>query len=216
MIENLVTNILPSKPFKSYNDIAVLAAQAKGRVERIQVDICDGEYVKNVSWPFTETSKNDFADLWKKEMEGGLDVFMPEMYDIDYTADLMCLSPERYVDTLVQYGFSEIIFHWRSLDNNEERLKQVLGFGLSYSLNIYFAVDIKTNVDEVKNFFVKYARNYPCLHGVQVMGIENIGVQGQEFDARSLNIVKEFRKFFDEELVFDEKGKRWEEGKWSS
>ena len=98
----MITNIIPSKPFENYADIAFLAAKAKGKVERIQVDICDGEYVKNVSWPFTETSKNDFAKMYQKKE---LDVFMPEWEDLNYTADLMCIHPEKYIDTLAAYGF---------------------------------------------------------------------------------------------------------------
>lgn len=214
MNENLISNIVPSKPFKSYQEILDLAQVAKGRVERIQVDICDGEYVKNLSWPFTEYSKTDFANLWKKEKDGGLDVYMPEMYDLSYTADLMCKNPEKYIDTLVQYGFDEIIVHWRSIGEDAVQQQNILDYATNYILNLYIAVDINTDIIEVKKFFQKFARNYIQLVGIQVMGIDNIGMQGQKFEPESLNIVKEFRNFFDKELVVGEDAKKWSEGSY--
>jgi pentose-5-phosphate-3-epimerase len=204
--ENIVQNIVPSKPFENYADIEFLAAKAKGRVERIQVDICDGEYVKNVSWPFTEISKKNFLTWSKtgiKENAGLRDLYMPQQYDLNYTADLMCLNPENYIDTLVAYGFDEIIVHWRTIRENSEQQAKILDFATNYILDLYIAVDVHTNTEEVKDFFRKYAKNYIQFFGVQVMGIENIGLQGQGFDARSSEIVKEFRSFFDNELNKD-------------
>jgi pentose-5-phosphate-3-epimerase len=214
MDENLISNIVPSKPFKNYEDISSLAAQAKGRLERIQVDICDGDYVKNVSWPFTEYSKEEFSLMANGRKFADGDLHMPEPYDINYTADLMCTNPEKYIDTLVQYGFDEIIIHWRSIRDSKQQQELLLNLGTSYLLSLIIAVDIKTEIEEVKNFFKKYARNYTQLYGIQVMGILNIGMQGQKFEGKSLEIVKEFRNFFDKELVFDEQGKKWEDGKY--
>ena len=196
----MIKSIIPSKPFKDYADVEFLAVRAKGKVERIQVDICDGEYVKNVSWPFTETSKNDFANLYTKKE---LDVFMPELYDLNYTADLMCLNPEKYIETLVAYGFDQIIIHWRSVEGDWVQVEKILDYGVKYNLDLFIAVDVKTDVENVKKLFIEKAKYFPCLCGVQVMGIENIGLQGQEFDIRSLEIVKEFKKFFDNELNQD-------------
>lgn len=193
----MTNNIIPSKPFKNYADIEALAAKAKGKVDRIQVDICDGEYVKNNSWPFTETAKNLFSDLYKKDE---LDIFMPEMYDISYTADLMCANPENYIETLVQYGFDQIIIHWRSIEGDSLKVNKILEYAVNYSLDLYIAIDVKTDIEKVKSFFIEKSEFFPCLCGVQVMGIENIGLQGQEFDERSLDIVKHFREFFDTKM----------------
>ncbi len=190
----MIKSIIPSKPFKDYSDVEFLAVRAKGKVERIQVDICDGEYVKNVSWPFTETSKSDFANLYTKKE---LDVFMPELYDINYTADLMCLNPEKYIETLVAYGFDEIIVHYRSSGD----FLKVIGQCQKFELKLYLAIDVKTDLNEFVNFVKTHIDK---LDGVQVMGIENIGVQGQEFNIRSLDIVRQVKAEFPNlKILFD-------------
>lgn len=189
----MIKNIVPSKPFKNFADIENLAAVAVNKVEKIQVDICDGEYVKNVSWPFTEISKNDFANLYKKKE---LDIFMPQMYDVSYTADLMCVNPQNYIETLVQYGFEDLIFHYGALmlnPNIQEEIVDIYGLCQKYDLKMFLAVKVNDDIDK----FIKYAahlKNINFIVGVQVMGIENIGLQGQKFDERSLDIVKRVSK----------------------
>ena len=197
----LVVNIVPSKPFKNYEEIGVLATPSAGRVERIQVDICDGEYVRAVSWPFTETSKVDFAKLKDKPE---LDVYMPQWEELNYTADLMCLNPEKYIETLVAYGFDEVIVHFRSL-KKENQLETILEMCEKYDLKLYLAVDMTSNFSEfmhtVKGVFDS---RHPNFVGVQVMGIENIGFQGQEFAPESLEMVRKIRVEFPEiKILFD-------------
>lgn len=228
--------IVPSKPFKNYEEITFLAAPAAGRVERIQVDICDGEFVKNISWPFTETSKVDFARLKDKPE---LDVFMPQWEELNYTADLMCLNPEKYIETLVAYGFDEIIVHFRSLTPppdsfptsliplaGEEQAPQDLGLegpgslpakgGLGrvlemcekYDLKLYLAVDMKVNFSEFDHILQGLLKiRSSNFAGVQVMGIENIGFQGQEFAPETLELVKKvkdvFKNFPKLKILFD-------------
>jgi pentose-5-phosphate-3-epimerase len=56
------------------------------------------------------------------------------------------------------------------------------------------AVDVQTNMEEVAEFLNK--NKNPLISGVQVMGIENIGFQGQGFAEKSLEIVKKLKKEF--------------------
>lgn len=205
MNENLVTNIIPSRPFKNYEEIALLAAPAAGRVERIQVDVCDGEYVKSVSWPFTETSKADFAKLKDKKE---LDVYMPQWEELSYTADLMCLNPEKYIETLVAYGFDEVIVHFRSL-TDKHQLDTILEMCEKYDLKLYLAVDMMSNFSEFIHIVQgllndRRPETGGCFAGVQVMGIENIGQQHQEFVPESLDLVKKLKtEFPDLKILFD-------------
>lgn len=198
---DLVTNIVPSKPFKNYEEIGVLATPSAGRVERIQVDICDGEYVRAVSWPFTETSKVDFAKLKDK---AELDVYMPGWEELNYTADLMCLNPEKYIETLVAYGFDEVIVHFRSL-KDAGQLTIILDRCEKYDLKFYLAVDLKSDFKEfIQTLKGLLNDRHPNFVGVQVMGIENIGFQGQEFAPETLEMVKKIKSEFpDLKVLFD-------------
>ena len=194
----MIKKIVPSKPFEKYEDIGVIASRYVNKVERIQVDICDGKFVKSLSWPLTEYSISDFQGLNKKP---DLDVFMPRWEDVDYTADLMVQDPEKYIDSLVQYGFDEIIIHTRSLENSKVSFEDILSKAENYFLKVYLAIDTKT---DKSIFFELLGNNLSRLEGVQVMGIDNIGFQGQELSQKSLEIVKEIKgKFPEITVMFD-------------
>ncbi len=189
--------IVPSAPFKNYNEIESLANKVSGKLHRIQVDICDGEYVPSVSWPFTEWAKHDFEELKNKK---DLDVFLPHWEEINYSADLMCLHPEKYIETLVAYGFDEIIVHFRSLD--ETNFLRILELVEKFNLNLFLAVDVKTDLNVFMDFLGK--NNFEYLHklnGVQAMGIEKIGFQGQVLDPKSLEIVATIKSKFPEIII---------------
>jgi pentose-5-phosphate-3-epimerase len=60
------------------------------------------------------------------------------------------------------------------------------------------AVDVQTDLNE----FIKFAKeNTENINAFQVMGIEKIGFQGQDFDVQSLVIVKKLKKEFPDMLV---------------
>ena len=190
--------IVPSAPFKNYADIESLAARVSGEVRRIQVDVCDGKYVKNVSWPFTEYAKTDFAKLFEKP---DLDVFLPAWEKINYSVDLMVENPMQYIESFVAYGVDEVIVHFRSLQDKETEFQKILNMSKTFSLSLVLAIDVKTDLEE----FVKFARKYIVdLNGFQVMGIENIGLQGQDFSEMSLDIVRKLKQSFpDTRVLFD-------------
>ncbi len=189
-------NIIPSAPFKSYEEIEILAMKVKGELKRIQIDVCDGKFVPSVSWPFTEYPKGEFENLGKKP---DFDVYLPFWESINYSADLMVDHPEKYIETFVSYGIDEILVHYRS----QHDFKKLVEYSKKYELNLVMAVDVKTDVDE----FIKFAKeNIEDINAFQVMGIEKIGFQGQPFEKKSLEIVKLLKKNFKDKLVYMDGG----------
>lgn len=183
--------IIPSAPFRSYESLQDLAYKCKGNTKRIQIDVCDGKYVKSVSWPFTEFARADFEKLATKN---DLDVYLPQWEDLDYSVDLMSQHPEKLIPTFVAYGVNEVIVHYRSLSfGGRGSWGEILEMSKRYDLALVLAVDLKT---ELQDFLKFVQENSEYLAGVQVMGIENIGFQGQDFDERSLEIVKILKKTF--------------------
>lgn len=190
--------IVPSAPFKNYAEIDTLAEKVKGNLKRIQVDICDGNFVKSTSWPFTEFSLSDFAQIGANDM---VDLYMPFWESINYSADMMCKNPEKYIDTLVTYGIDEIIIHFRSIEGDTKVFESIIEKAKRFELSLCLAVDVKTDLKTFINFAEKYSGS---INAFQVMGIEKIGFQGQEFAQESLEIVKSLRKSFkDKTIMFD-------------
>lgn len=196
--ETVRERIIPSAPFKNYTDIEALAEKVTSVLKRIQIDVCDGEFVKNTSWPFTEFSKNDFAAIGASD---SVDVYLLHWENINYSADLMCLHPEKYIDSLVTYGIDEIIIHFRSIESNLDVFADITEKAKNFDLNLCLAVDVKTDLEKFISFATENIEN---INTFQVMGIEKIGFQGQNFDERSLDIVKKLKQIFpDKRIMFD-------------
>ena len=203
--------IIPSAPFKSYEEIESLASKVAGKVDRIQIDVCDGKYVGSTSWPFTEYTKTDFEKLSQKKE---LDVYLPDWEDINYSVDLMVENPEKYIESFVAYGVDEIIIHFRTLkispspslkegESGQEKWGKILELAKNYDLNLVVAVDVNTDLID----FLRFAKeNIGQINAFQVMGIEKIGFQGQEFSVDSLNIVKKLKENFPEKQVYFDGG----------
>ncbi len=190
--------IVPSAPFKNYGEIEILAQKVSGNLKKIQIDVCDGKFVKNVSWPFTDYSKTDFAKLIEKP---DLDVYLPSWESVNYSVDLMVENPEKYIESFVAYGIDEVVVHYRSLKNVQEQFEKIVSLCEQFNLSLVVAVDVKTDM----KVFLKFAKeSLVKINSFQVMGIENIGLQGQEFAEESLEIVKTLKKNFpDKKVQFD-------------
>lgn len=188
--------IIPSSPFKNYGEIESLAMVCDKLVRRIQIDVCDGKYVGSTSWPFTEYVKGDFEKLGKKP---DFDVYLPLWEDMNYSVDLMVEHPEKYIETFVAYGIDQFIFHFRSVE--KENWENIFNLCEQYSLEFILAIDVQTPMEEAWKFV---QNNLERIKGIQVMGIEKIGFQGEELDARSLDLVREIKTKFPElKVLFD-------------
>lgn len=192
--------IIPSAPFKNYAEIEVLAHKVKGNLHRIQVDICDGEYVKSLSWPFTEKPKEEFASIGASDK---YDLYLPLPDSLSYSADLMCVNPEKYIDSLVTYGIDEVLIHYRNIENDLSIFAEIIEKSQNFELNLILAIDVQTDL----NIFLDFAKkNIESINGFQVMGIEKIGFQGQEFAEESLDIVKTLKENFPNTKIYFDGG----------
>lgn len=190
--------IIPSAPFKNYLDIEDFAKLSKGSIKKIQIDACDGKFVKNISWPFSEKQLKDFEALGKKD---DVDVYLPLWENFSYIVDIMCESPEKYIQSFAVYGVEEIIVHFRSISENREVWKDIVKDCKNFELGLYLAIDLQINLNDFLEFATNNLLN---IEGFQVMGIERIGFQGQEFASASLELVRVLKvKFPDKKVLFD-------------
>ena len=151
----------------------------------VQVDILDGKYVPEKSWPYTVPNDPDFEKI-KSEGEG-----LPFWKDVQFEVDLMIENPENVWRDWIRVGASRIIVHLESTENMPKILKEFKEENVSKDSFLYsqigIAIQIGTGNEEL----------YPYLEDidfVQCMGIEKIGFQGQEFDERVLEKIKDIKK----------------------
>lgn len=142
----------------------------------VQVDIVDGQFVPFRSWPYNEDDK--VADI--KELA---EHFLIEV-------DLMIKAPEERIEAYLSAGVRRAVVHIESTTNLRDihQLKQKYDFRLGLSLNNDTELEKLIGVIEYADY-------------VQCMGIAEIGAQGQPFDERVLNRIRELKQKFPSLLV---------------
>lgn len=153
----------------------------------IQIDICDGVYVANKTWPFIISDDKYFDDLMEER------IGMPQWQDTNYELDLMVNNPEKRFEEFVKLGPSRVILHLKSFKNQENAEKFFKNLDPFYKNNIEIGLAISPTEDleNVKPIIED-------IHFIQVMGIENIGFQGEPFSKDVFEKIKEIKKLYGE------------------
>ncbi len=188
------------------------------KVTKIQIDFCDGVYVKSQTWsPLEVLEINKISSLEKenikinKEILNLVEAGLPYWEEFDYEADLMVDSIKldsnglsnmyKYIEAIAQLGFSKVVLHF---DEENEiynaidlAVNNMLSIGIS-SRNIELIIKLLNNTDYVDK-----------IDYIQIMGIENIGYQKQVFDESTIENIKVIKKELDilNKLNIDQEGK---------
>lgn len=199
-----MNEIIPAILPKDYEDLKNKLALIRGRVPLVQIDLCDGIYVKNKTWPFNEiTESNSHFSKILREEEG-----MPFWEDIDFELDLMVSDAVENFDIYTKLGPRRIIFHLNSFEDLEEFKSFLEGIDpyVRDSFEIGIAVTVSTDIKNV-DLFVN------LVDFVQVMGIEHIGFQGEEFTEKCLDYIKTLREKYKDLVISVDGGINLETGK---
>jgi ribulose-phosphate 3-epimerase len=184
--------IIPAILSKNYEDLKNKIALVRGIVPIVQIDICDGVFVQNKTWPFSTGGAEDinFHRIMNEE-EG-----MPFWEDIDFELDLMVSDTVKNFDIYTKLGPKRIIFHIEAVGDLKNFKDFLEGIDVYIRDEIQFglAINITTPVEKIFPLV-----NY--VDFVQCMGIEDVGFQGQDFDERVLNQVKALKKEFPDLII---------------
>ena len=176
--------IIPAILAKDFKDLEDHVTRVKGLVPLVQVDICDGQFTPSPSWPYKKDDKNFFAIMHE-------DSGMPFWEEVEYEFDLMVNRPEDAVLDYVAAGATRIVIHVESKGDIAGAIEKLLGkVEIGLALNIDTPLDIlERHKDKIVDCTIKY---------VQLMGIDNVGFQGQAFDEKVIGKVKEVKKKYSE------------------
>lgn len=174
--------IIPAIMPQSYSTMEKEVERVYESVDMIQLDIMDGIFVPEKTWPFKEfKSKRPqmefITDIPWQELQTD-DLGLPHWDEIDYELDLMVQDADVYLDHWIALGPKRIIFHLESLDDIERLLNEVQG--IRSLIEIGLSINNDTSVD----MLLPHLEMIDC---VQFMGIAHIGYQGQAFDERVLD-----------------------------
>lgn len=168
-------NIIPAVIPKSFRDIEFKAQFVKDVLPEIEIDVCDGGFVKALSWPF-EDKYGDFKKLVDEE------IGLPFWEDLDYQIHLMTRTPEDEVSDWARAGASRIFVHIESAKDNFLNILEEWGGVVEIGL----AVETKTPIENLTAYFEK-------VNCIQLMSIKNVGFQGEGFDEEIFDRINKLR-----------------------
>ncbi len=185
-MKEIIPAILPT----DFEDLEGHVDSVKNVTNIVQVDICDGVFVPNTTWPY----KGDSGEFEKIiSTEQGL----PKWEDVDYEIDLMVSNPKDIAKKWVEAGAKRLIFHIESegvkdaIEMLKKEYKYVKGDDL---LEIGIAINIDTLVSKLEEVMGD-------VSVVQCMGIARIGFQHEKFDERVIEKIKEIRSKYPEVAI---------------
>lgn len=136
----------------------------------LQIDLVDGRFVPDVSWPYNGGDPEDARSL---------------LSDREVEMDLMVERPEAAARLWLELGVARIVFHLEAILNWDEisKLKQDFEFKLGIALNNDTLLE-------------KLYPHIEKIDYVQLMGIKEIGRQGQPFDERVVARAREMKTLY--------------------
>lgn len=171
MIE-IIPAIIPT----SYEDLENKLSLVRGVVKTVQIDISDGKFSPNITFPFNYGDAGIFEKI-KTEEEG-----LPFWKDFDFEVHLMTENPEKYALEWQSAGAFRLVVHAERLKDFESLRKDIAEL-----TEIVVALNLDTDLEKIK----------PILHeisSVQLMSISKIGFQGEFFDERVLERICTLRR----------------------
>ncbi len=169
--------IIPAIMPKSFHDIGEHTEKVALHVEWVQLDLMDGQFVEAKSWPFFPKDQQSVKELIDGEIR------LPFSDKVKYEFDLMVRGPEADLRKFVKLGASRLIIHANSIEDREVFENEIEKIGAEWGI-AFLTTD---NLENWREIIRKAAF-------VQLMGIENIGYQGQPFDPRVLDQVRHVRE----------------------
>jgi ribulose-phosphate 3-epimerase len=172
--------IIPAILPKDFKDLEDHVTRIKSLVSLVQVDICDGQFTPSPSWPYKKHDSN--FDAITKEDRG-----LPFWEEVEYEFDLMVNRPEDVVEQYVAAGATRIVLHAESKGNIGKAIEKLEG-----KVEIGVALNIDTLLDSLEPYSDKLQEGK--VQCIQLMGIDNVGFQGQIFDQKVIAKIKEVKE----------------------
>lgn len=154
----------------------------KEYVSLVQIDIIDGAFAPEPTWPYAGTAEAAIFDEVVDQQRG-----FPHWKDLQFEIDLMVERPEEVIDDWIAAGASAIIIHVDSTDKHEEIFDKLAKRGVGIGLAVK-----PSNTNEILERFVEE------IDFLQVMGSDKIGYHGVELDPLVYQKIADIHKSYPE------------------
>ncbi len=181
-----MTEITPAILVKNFNELNEKLAKFVNITNIVQIDICDGNFVSNISWPMNQKDRESIQSVLDEEHG------LPFWEQLDFEFDLMVLNAHKQFDFFTRLGAKRIVFHLEAeIEDDFKEFLESLDPYIKDNIEIGLALNTTTNINKLDPFI-----NY--VDFIQCMGIEKIGFQGQSFDEKVLAQIKKLKEKYPE------------------
>ncbi len=174
--------IIPAILPKDFTEVTDKTSLVKGLVKVVQIDVCDGQFTPQATWPYKR--EDDSFEKILHEEDG-----LPGWEKLDFEIDLMVNNPEKVIEDWVMAGATRIVIHSESRGSVLDAVDNLVD-----RVEIGIALNIETPIEVLEPYAGK-------IQFVQCMGIDQVGFQGQEFDERVIEKVKEVKEMYPDLVV---------------
>lgn len=165
-------NITPAILPENFEQIIDKLFIIEGLCKRVQIDLCDGVFGLEKTWlPYEEES-------------------LPTGFLYEF--DLMVNDWKKYLTRVITLGAIRVVMHVDHMGSNEidEMIEIVEAHGIYLGLSVSNNYDVHDFAILINRVSTRYSKVF-----IQVMGIKNIGAQGQPFDE---NVIPRIRYLFEQ------------------
>jgi len=142
--------------------------------DEVQVDIVDGVFAGEASWPYNQNIPLDTCIV---------DI---NFHEIPVELDLMIQNPEETLPLWIQTGAKKIVIH----ANSTQKLPDIVEDCAARAVHLGIALTNDTDLSVLESVDMQH------VDYIQLMGIETIGLQGQSFDTRVLDRIREIKNLY--------------------
>jgi ribulose-phosphate 3-epimerase len=175
--------IVPGILTDTIRDIEVCVSLVRDTSKLVQLDICDGKYTAHSTWPYSGKNIQEYEDILMQD-DG-----LPFWESVNYELDLMVENAHTlFFSDWIQLGPSNIIFHLDA-EHPQSLLEFFQNLDPFYfeTMKIGIAINTDTDVEKLAPF-IEY------INFVQCMGIDHIGMQGEQFSDKAIEQIKKVRE----------------------
>lgn len=180
--------VIPALMPQSFDDINSAALSVRHSVSLMQLDIMDGKYVPEPTWPYINGGRRDLQEILNGELP------LPLWEHVNYELDLMVRRPEEELQQWLGFGASRIIFHYASV-HDWSKIAEIDPVSRNF-IEIGVAITTHDDIEKVYELLDDGVVDF-----VQCMGIARIGFQGEPFNPEILEVIAELRTRYPELVI---------------
>jgi ribulose-phosphate 3-epimerase len=175
-----MTQVVPAIIPKTFLHLGEEVDKVKDYASLVQVDITDGVFTKNTTWPYVG-DMGEFANLVEEELG------LPSWEDMDYEIHLMVEHPETVVEDWVKAGASSIVVQIETV--TEESMETIIAVCKAAEAMLGVAIKPSTQTGRLAPYGDR-------IDFIQCMGSDDLGYHGAELNPTIFERLKELRTIY--------------------